>query len=163
MGTVNHWTFDRKVSYLISLFTNSSTKAEEFRSFWKDQYGGRTSKKSGYFTRAETIELIANRLVVQHGSYGQERSRDRCECHNCPYMDHTGVNMCYRYKVLGGEDVGCRFRHDRQGKPLPEGWTLIDDPDWIYQEMKQVAEIDPNDGARTLVSLSIPEEDVVNP
>eukprot|EP00973_Karenia_brevis_P001032 141838-Karenia_brevis.AAC.1 len=29
--------------------------------------------------------------------------------------------------------------------------------------MKQVAEIDPNDGARTLVSLSIPEEDVVNP
>eukprot|EP00973_Karenia_brevis_P093851 12419410-Karenia_brevis.AAC.1 len=40
---------------------------------------------------------------------------------------------------------------------------LIDDPDWTYQEMKQMAEIDPNDGARTLVSLSIPEENVVNP
>eukprot|EP00973_Karenia_brevis_P085141 11816920-Karenia_brevis.AAC.1 len=66
MGTVNHWTFDRKVSYLIEQFTKSTIKAEEFRNFWKNQYGGRTSKKSGYFTRAETIELIANRLVVQH-------------------------------------------------------------------------------------------------
>eukprot|EP00973_Karenia_brevis_P058868 8196629-Karenia_brevis.AAC.1 len=77
-------------------------------------------------------------------------------------MDHTGVDICYRHEVLG-DGGGCRFRHDRQGTPLEEGWKLIDDPDHIYMQTRTLADIDPNDGNRTLVSLSIPEEDVVNP
>eukprot|EP00973_Karenia_brevis_P021525 2958732-Karenia_brevis.AAC.1 len=77
-------------------------------------------------------------------------------------MDHSGVNICYRYSVFGEEGIGCRFRHDRQGENLPLGWTLIDETDWVYQENKQMAAIDTKD-ANTLVSLSIPGEDVVNP
>eukprot|EP00973_Karenia_brevis_P031782 4385459-Karenia_brevis.AAC.1 len=64
------------MDYLVDQLENSTIRAEEFHHFWKTQYYGRTSKKGGYFTRAETIKLIANRLVTQHGSYGQDRARD---------------------------------------------------------------------------------------
>eukprot|EP00973_Karenia_brevis_P085786 11901352-Karenia_brevis.AAC.1 len=64
-------------------------------------------------------------------------------------MDHSGLNICYRYSVFGEEGIGCRFRHDRQGENLPLGWALIDETDWVYQENKQMAAIDTRD-ANTL-------------
>eukprot|EP00973_Karenia_brevis_P007482 1012425-Karenia_brevis.AAC.1 len=77
MGDAASWTFDRKMEYLMEQLENSTIKADDFRHFWKTQYFGKVSKKGGYFTRGDTIKLIANRLVTQHGSFGQERVRDR--------------------------------------------------------------------------------------
>eukprot|EP00973_Karenia_brevis_P008353 1130039-Karenia_brevis.AAC.1 len=63
MGSASIWTFDQKVNYLIDQLTKSTINAEMLRGFWSKQYGGKVSKKSGYFTRAEIIKLIADRLV----------------------------------------------------------------------------------------------------
>eukprot|EP00973_Karenia_brevis_P089147 12362699-Karenia_brevis.AAC.1 len=114
-----HGTYQWKLDYITEQLENSTINAEMLRGFWKSQYEGNTSKKGGYLRRGEIIKLIAERFVVQHGSFAQESSRDRCEIDNCPYMDHTGVDICYRHEVLG-EAGGCRFRHDRQGTPFDE-------------------------------------------
>eukprot|EP00973_Karenia_brevis_P057203 7958871-Karenia_brevis.AAC.1 len=77
MASDAYWTFDQKVEYLMEQLESTSIKAGEFRHFWKTQYSGTVSKKGTYFTRPATIKLIANRLVTQHGTFGQESDRDR--------------------------------------------------------------------------------------
>eukprot|EP00973_Karenia_brevis_P018628 2554081-Karenia_brevis.AAC.1 len=69
-----HGTYQWKLEHLTEQFENSTINAAMLRGFWKSQYKGNTSKKGGYFTRGEIIKLIAERLVVQHGAYAQERS-----------------------------------------------------------------------------------------
>eukprot|EP00973_Karenia_brevis_P036445 5025281-Karenia_brevis.AAC.1 len=66
MASDHYWTYDQKVEYLMEQLEKTSITADEFRKFWKRQYGGTITKKGAYITRPAMIELIAHRLITQH-------------------------------------------------------------------------------------------------
>eukprot|EP00973_Karenia_brevis_P052754 7331184-Karenia_brevis.AAC.1 len=98
---MGHSTYDEKVAYLKQQLKQSSIKADQFRSYWKNHCGGTITKRGSYITRPDVIDMIAHRIITQHGSYGQDIARDKRQGYDCPYMWSTGVDVCYRYTVYG--------------------------------------------------------------
>eukprot|EP00973_Karenia_brevis_P048702 6758067-Karenia_brevis.AAC.1 len=70
-------TYDQKVAYLKQQLTETTITADQLRAYWKEQYGGTITKKGAYITRPNMIDMIAHRIITQHGCLGQETSRDK--------------------------------------------------------------------------------------
>eukprot|EP00973_Karenia_brevis_P046054 6379245-Karenia_brevis.AAC.1 len=74
---MGHSTYDQKVAYLKQQMKETSISADQFRSYWKHHCGGTTTKRGAYITRPDIIDLLAHRVITQHGGFGQDTARDR--------------------------------------------------------------------------------------